>query len=253
VKNGTSSTAMNFTNTMREHRDDNGNLMKAKRQDTRISVRLQLQNGTEADELLIYQDEAASNSYDAYDSPKMMNNSNVVPDLYSKVGDERLVINGLNTLTDNTEMPLGFSLNAAATLKFKASELNNLSEGTKLYLRDKQENKETELTTTTEYSFSTTTATSNNESRFSLLFRAPGSTTDLKETEKLNAQVFVNANNQITIIAPEKAGYSIFNAVGQLIENGVINTERETRNTKQKAAGVYVVKVNNQSTRIIIK
>jgi len=75
----------------------------------------------------------------------------------------------------------------------------------------------------------------------------------LKIPKKNNIQVFVNAANQITIIAPEKSNYAIYNAVGQLIENGVINTERETRNTKQKAAGVYVVKVNNQSTRVIIK
>ena len=75
----------------------------------------------------------------------------------------------------------------------------------------------------------------------------------LKIPKKNNIQVFVNAANQITIIAPEKSNYAIYNALGQLIENGVINTERETRNTKQKAAGVYVVKVNNQSTRVIIK
>jgi hypothetical protein len=68
----------------------------------------------------------------------------------------------------------------------------------------------------------------------------------------LNAQVYVNAANQIVIVAPEKAIYSIYNAVGQLIENGVLNTKHETRNTKH-ASGVYVVKVANHSTRVIIK
>ena len=253
VKNGTSSTTMNFTNTMREHRDDNGNLMKAKRQDTRISVRLQLQNGTEADELLIYQDEAASNSYDAFDSPKMMNNSSIVPDLYSKVGDERLVINGLNSIADNMELPLGFTLKAAANgLKLKVSELNNFESGTKVYLLDKEQSMQTELLPATEYTFNTIASTTNNESRFSLLFRAPGSTTGVENTAKLNTQVFVNANNQITIIAPEKASYSIYNAMGQMIENGITTSNYQTSNIKL-AAGVYVVKVANVSKRIIIK
>jgi hypothetical protein len=252
VKSGTNSTTMNFTNTMREHRDDNGNLMKAKRQDTRISVRLQLQNGTEADELLIYQDEAASNSYDAFDSPKMMNNSSIVPDLYSKVGDERLVINGLNSITDNMELPLGFSLNAAASLKLKATEMSNFPTGTRIYLLDKVESSQVELLPETEYSFKTTTATTNNEGRFSLIFRTSGSTTGVENTEKLNVQVFVNAANQIVIIAPEKAKYTIYNAVGQMIENGQTTAELQTVKCKLQT-GVYMVKVNNQSTRVIIK
>jgi hypothetical protein len=226
--------------------------MKAKRQDTRISVRLQLQNGTEADELLIYQDEAASNSYDAFDSPKMMNNSSIVPDLYSKVGDERLVINGLNSITDNMELPLGFSLNAAASLKLKATEMSNFPTGTRIYLLDKVESSQVELLPETEYSFKTTTATTNNEGRFSLIFRTSGSTTGVENTEKLNVQVFVNAANQIVIIAPEKAKYTIYNAVGQMIENGQTTAELQTVKCKLQT-GVYMVKVNNQSTRVIIK
>jgi hypothetical protein len=207
-----------------------------------------LQNGTDTDELLIYQDEAASNSYDAFDSPKMMNNSSIVPDLYSKVGDERLVINGLNAITDNTEMPLGFSLNAAASLKLKATEMCNFPIGTRLYLLDKVESSQVELLPETEYAFKTTTATTNNESRFSLLFRTPDATTGIKKTEKGNTQVFVNAANQITILAPEKSNYAIYNAVGQLIAEGAINHLPFTINHSK---GVYLVKVNNQSTRVV--
>jgi len=252
VKTGTETTKMYFNNGMREHRDDDYNLMKVRKQDTRTSIRLQLHKGTQSDEMLIYLDEEAINNYDAYDSPKMMNNSASVPDLYSKAGNERLVINGLNAITDNMELPLGFSLNAPATLKFKAVELSNLPEGTKLYLRDKQEITETELLPETEYNFSTTTAATNNESRFSLLFRAPGVTTEIDNLSKTISQVFVNASNQITIIAPEKSNYAIYNAVGMMLENGVTTSNTQTLNFKLQT-GVYVVKVNNQSTRVIIK
>jgi hypothetical protein len=252
VKSGTSATKMYFNNGMREHRLDNNNLMKAPKKDAQTSLRLQLQNGIESDEMLIYQDAGASNNYDAYDSPKMLNNSATVPDLYSKANDERLVINGLNVFADNTEIPLGFSLNAAASLKLKVSQLSNLPEGTHVYLRDKQANSETELTPATEYSFSTTTATTNNESRFSLVFKVPSVTTGTINETNERVSVFVNSQNQITIIAKPNSTYSIHNAVGQLIEYGVLNTERETRNMKHET-GVYVVKVNNQSTRVIVK
>jgi len=230
VKTGTETTKMNFNNGMREHRDDDHNLMKAPKQDTRTSLRLQLLNGTDGDEMLIYQDAEANNGYDAYDSPKMMNNSATVPDLYSKVENERLVINGLRAISDNTELPLGFSLNAAASLKLKASEISNFPFGTRIYLLDKADNKQTELTPETEYTFSTTAATTNNENRFSLLFRVPGNTTGISDTETGITKVFVNTQNQITIIAPEKSNYVIYNAVGQLIENGVINSKHGTRN-----------------------
>jgi hypothetical protein len=162
-------------------------------------------------------------------------------------------MNGLNSVADNMTLPLGFTLKAAATgLKLKVSELSNFSADTKVYLIDNANNSQTELLPEAEYSFDISAATTNNESRFSLLFRAPNAPTDIDTIEKLNAQVYVNAANQISIVAPEKSNYAIYNAMGQLLEHGVLNTERETRNTKL-AAGVYVVRVGNQSTRVIIK
>jgi hypothetical protein len=255
VNTGTSSTKMYFNNDMRAHRDDNGNLLKAPKVNNRTRLRLQLINGSEADETLICTEANAENGFDMYDSPKITNNSSLTPDLYTKADSERLVINGLNAITDNLELPLGFSLNAAATLKMRATEMSNFAEGTRIYLLDKVDNTQTELKPETEYSFSTSTATTNNESRFSILFRVSGSSTGVENAIKLNAQVFVNAANQIMIIAPENCNYNIYNAMGILLENGVVNSIHsspryigETRNPKLNS-GVYFVtiSVNGQS------
>jgi len=253
VKTGTSTTKMYFNNDMREHRDDNGNLMKAPRQDTRTSVRLQLINGTERDELLIYQDAGASNNYDSYDSPKMMNNSTTVPDLYSIVGDERLVINGLNAITENMELPLGFTLKSAAMLKMKATELNNLAEGMQVYLLDKTANTQTQLTPETDYSFTTTEANTNNESRFSLLFKAPGATTGIGESnqDKERISVFVNTQNELVIIAPENSRYAVYTMVGQQLEAGLVTTGVVRLSSVSK--GVYLVKISNQTVKITLR
>ncbi len=252
VKSGIPSTSMSFTNAMREHRLDNGDLMKAPKVNERSRLRLQLVNGIESDETLIYFDNKATNDFNEYDSPKMMNNSSATPDLYSKAGAERLVINGMKEVAESMELPLGFSLNAAASLKLKATEMSNFPIGTRIYLLDKVETSQVELLPETEYNFSTTAATTNNESRFSLLFRSPGATTGIEKTEKGNTLVFVNTTNQITIIAPEKSNYAIYNAVGMMIENGHTTAKLQTVNYKL-AHGVYIVKVNNQSTRVIIK
>jgi hypothetical protein len=244
---------LTFKNNMRFHGVGDNNKFKAPKAYDRQLIRLQLVNGSQSDEALIYFDAAAANTFDNYDSPKMMNNSTTLPDLYTAVGTERLAINGLNELTDNMQLPLGFTLKAAATgLKLKASELSNLASGTKVYLLDKEQGSQTELLPLTEYTFNTTASTTNNESRFSLMFKATGVASGITNADKEQISVFVNAANQITIIAPGKSNYAIYNAVGQLIENGIVNLKHETRNTKLNA-GVYVVKVNYQSTRVIVK
>jgi hypothetical protein len=183
--------------------------------------------------------------------------NSTVTQIYTTVGDEKLVINGMNTLPLNQEIGLGFIPGNASSFSIKANEISNLPSDVKVILKDNVTLAETDLTDgVTAYQFSPAAIASN---RFSLLFRAPGSSTGIDNTLNQNTQVVVNANNQITIMAPEKASYSIFNAVGQQVEYGIINTKHslsryigETLNAKLKT-GVYVVKVNNQSTRVIIK
>ena len=243
---------LTFKNNMRFHGVGDNNKFKAPKANERQLMRLQLANGNNSDEALIYFDSDAANTFDNYDSPKMMNNSSLTPDLYTKADAERLVINGLNAVSDNMELPLGFSLNTIAPLKFKVSEMSNFAPGTKVFLLDKTDNKQTELQPETEYSFSTNSATVNNENRFSLLFRAPSNSTGIETTEKTNTQVFVNAQNQITIFAPEKANYAIYNAMGQLLCNGQTSAKLQTVNYKLQT-GIFVVKVNNESTRVIVK
>lgn len=76
--------------------------------------------------------------------------------------------------------------------------------------------------------------------------------TGLNSTEKGNKQVFVNADNQITIIAPAKSVYAIYSATGQLIESGATTSNLQASNLKLQT-GVYLVRVNNESTKVFIK
>jgi len=249
----THNVGLTFKNNMRFHGVGDNNKFKAPKADERQLVRLQLVNGTQSDEALLYFDAAAANSFDNYDSPKMMNNSATLPDLYTTVGTERLVINGMNAIADNMELPLGFTLKAAATrLKLKVSELSNFASGTKVYLLDKEQHSQTELLPTTEYTFDTSVSTTNNENRFALLFRAPSVTTGIDNAEYANIKVYVNANRQIVMDAQAGNNYSIYNALGQIIENGKTISNCQTSNVKL-SNGVYLVKVANQSNRVIIK
>jgi len=247
---GTGSIAVD--NNMRSHKDVAGNIMKAPSQTPQKLLRLQVSNGVNTDETVLYFNANASDAFDQYDAQKRSNGEPTVPEIFTQVGTEQLVINGMSQVKYNTEIPIGFSTDQANNFSISANEISNFETGTHVILIDKlNPTVENEITNGTAYNFSApvTAATTN---RFSLLFRAPGVATGVDNAIKLNAQVFVNAANQITIIAPEKSNYAVYNAVGMKIENGILNTERETINAKLNT-GVYVVAVNNKATRVIIK
>ena len=258
---GTGSIAVD--NTMRAHKDVAGNIMKAPSESSQKLLRLQVSNGVNTDETVLYFNANASDAFDQYDAQKRSNEELAVPEIYTQVGTEELVINGMSAVKYDTEIPIGFSTEQANDFSISANEITNFEAGMRVILIDKQNpSVETELTSGATYSFSAP-VTAPTTNRFSLLFRAPGVATGVDNADKLNAQVFVNVNNQITIIAPEKATYSIYNTVGILLENGVVNSKHslsryvgETRNTKL-TSGVYFVQLsaNGQSEiqKVIIR
>jgi len=238
---------------VRSHQASNPLKAPAANNTNRQRLRLQVDNGTTTDEALIYFDAAASNAYDAFDSPKFAE-ANTVTQIFSTADTEKLVINGMNAMPLDTPIRLGFVPGSAASFSIKANEISNLPTGVKVILKDNATLAETDLTdgiSTYQFSPEATSA-----DRFSIIFRSPGVTTSINNAENGGAKVFVNANNQITIIAPEKCNYAIYNTVGQLIENGTVNGSEANipicRDYKLQT-GIYVVKVGNQSTRVIIK
>jgi hypothetical protein len=250
---GTGSIAVD--NNMRSHLDVAGNIMKARKQSIQQLLRLQVSNGTNSDETVLYFNANASDNFDKFDAQKRTNGEPSVPEIFTQVGTEQLVINGMNQVKYNTEIPIGFSTLTATnnnSLSISANEMTNFETGTRVILIDKlNPSIENDLTNGTAYNFSAPITSATTE-RFSLIFRAPGVATGVDNAIKLNSQVFVNAANQISIIAPEKAKYTIYNAVGQVIENGITTSNFQTSNVKL-LIGVYIVKVANHSTRVIIK
>ncbi|MFZ4726625.1 MAG: hypothetical protein ACOYMD_14420, partial [Paludibacter sp.] len=78
-------------------------------------LRLQVSNVTNNDEAIIIFNEDAQNGYDDFDSPKMSNANVAIPEIYTMAGSEQLVINGLNSITTNEVVPLGFYTGQANT------------------------------------------------------------------------------------------------------------------------------------------
>lgn len=243
VTSGTGTLA--FDNTMRSHEVATNRLRAAAISSQQI-LRLQVSNAVNSDEALVLFNTNASDGYDAYDSPKMTNGNASIPEIYTTVGTEKLVINGLNSVITNSVLPLGFTTGASNTFTIKATEVSNFDADTRIFLKDVLLNTEQDITDGAAYSFTSDVA--NTDSRFSLLFKTPTATTEVdNKAEKLVVSIFKNTNGQITInsnITMEQGGIiTVYNTVGQRI----IQTQTTGASTvinKTFGSGVYLVTVN---------
>ncbi|MFZ4582380.1 MAG: hypothetical protein ACOYM7_06985 [Paludibacter sp.] len=79
--------------------------------------------------------------------------------------------------------------------------------------------------------------------------------TGIYKSEKSNIHVFVNEAHQITILAPEKSYYIVYNAVGLKVASGLTTSNRTVVSNVDKT-GVYVVRVSENgkwnSVRVIL-
>jgi hypothetical protein len=254
VKTNVDAQTLTFDNTMRFHAGNvtvgSGTVpttpMKAKGQLNQQLLRLKVSNGTNIDEAVIYTNPNASNGYDAYDSPKRSNGNSAIPEIYTTAGTQQLVINGLNSLTQNLEMPLGFTPGATNNFSIKATEVSNFDADTHIILKDNQTNTEQDITDGTTYTFSSNAVST--ASRFGIIFRSSSITTPVNNTidNNISIVVFKNANNQIAVNVPSefvgKASVSVYNAVGQKLENKQLTTTVSVLGNSF-TSGVYLVSI----------
>ena len=213
-------------------------------------MRLQVSNGVNTDETVLFFNSKASNALDMYDSPKMSNNLTAVPEIYTRIGADDLVINGMNQIQYDTKIPLGFSTLQANSFTIKISELNNFDANAKIILVDNELRTEQDLTNGMSYNFES--GITNTNERFSLIFKTSSATMDVANIEKLNGQVFVNTQNHITIIVTEKAICNIFDFLGQKQYQKMIYSPKETVN-ETFSSGVYFVELLTNGKREVTK
>ena len=216
---------------------------------------LNISNGSYGDETILMFDPSASNGLDAYDSGKMSNSNINIPELFTVVEGSQLAINGMSNIPYDTEIPLGFTTGLAGTFTIKASQISNFDSSINIYLKDNDNllNTPVQLNSDAVYSFSST-VTTNNTSRFALIFKAPSIATGLNSTDDSNVWISTNANNQIVVNGGNSV--EVYNAVGQkLAVKNLITTTTVLETPLQ--SGVYFVTLGNGikslTRKVIIK
>jgi hypothetical protein len=250
-----------FTNTMRSHQSSNPLKAKAVNTVAMPLLRLELGNGSSvADETVIYLNPNASNTLDAYDSPKMSSNNSTVSGIYTSIGTEELVINGMNSIPVDQEIALGFTPGSATSFSLKASEVANFETGTQIFLKDYGLGTIQEITDGTPYTFIPNNSVAADK-RFALLFKVPSISTGINPVDGVNGDksgviVTRNANNLISVNCvgglTGESSVAVYNAVGKkLVANQLSRSITVLDN--QLEAGAYLVIVKNAGKSVTQK
>lgn len=253
---GSSTTGtVTFENTMRSHKGsqtvdettipDVIRKTRTNQVNSQKLLRLQVSNGVNSDETILLFNTNAADGLDDYDSYKMSNNNDQIPEIYTQVGSTNLVINGMSGIETNNSLPLGFKTGQNFdSFMIKATQISNFDGDTKIFIRDKVLNKEQEITNGETYTFSSVPTT--DDTRFSILFKSPSITTDLNKNVLMNAKTLVDNNNKITITYQVGFSFvgsaSVYNCMGQMLENCILNSPA-TRLQKSLAPGIYFVEI----------
>jgi hypothetical protein len=246
---------LTLENTNRLHGSNLNRLKAPAAISTNQIVRLQVSNGINNNETVVYFNEHATAGFDNYDSPLMSNNSISIPEIYTMAGSEEVVINGLQKIEIGNEIALGFMTLSSNEFSIRTNEFSNIPPDIKLILSDKLVNQEYDLTTGDAYNFSSDAT--NSLDRFSIIFRSNSAVTGkFIELPGNNTHVFKNLNNQIVIVCNEElisgANVSVFNSIGQKIVNQQISNGTTILNQALES-GIYVVKVNFKENSITRK
>ena len=260
IKTTSSTNTLGFTNNMRSHQDQSiaTNRLKSPKASTQQLLRLQVSNGTNRDEAVVYFNENAQNTLDTFDSQKMFNNITEVPEIYTQIGADKLVINGMSAIPYDIEIPVGFNTLQSNNFSISATELKNFDSDTKIILKDNLLKTEKDITNGQSYEFSSDVA--NNISRFSIQFKSASlvSGNDYLADDFSNITIYKNENNLITINCSSaivaNGIVTVCNSVGQKMINSRITSTNSVINTPLKS-GVYLVNVSaagNTTTKKLI-
>jgi hypothetical protein len=202
-----------------------------------------------SDPVALYFNDDASMAYDkAYDALKLMNTDGSVPNLYINVpGGAKLSVSSMPAPADSISIvPLGIKAEKDGLFLLDVKTMNNIPAGTRVYLGDAQQQKITELNTSTQYYAQLKAGTYNN--RFSLIFSKNNLPDKLFATNLLNAysgkgMIYVYLN----FVTGDKGGLVISNTLGQVVYRHEISGLGYHEIPAPFTNGIYIVSFYSQN------
>jgi photosystem II stability/assembly factor-like uncharacterized protein len=227
---------LDFTNAMRSH----GALAGIyKIEVAEGTVRMTLSNGVNSDETILFFNSDADDDYDSFDSQKFWASLSI-PQVYTAVGTDSLVINGMNSIATNPIVDLGVKLPSAGSYTLSANEITVVNES--VHLEDRMLGIFQNLTEEPNYNF-TSNVGGNVRNRFALHFGM--SVTGVEEGSDMNSRVYTTDQNQLNIILAENVAngsLEVVDMTGRLVNTSSINSN-QTSITMNVKGGVYLIRI----------
>ncbi|MCX6308034.1 MAG: T9SS type A sorting domain-containing protein, partial [Bacteroidia bacterium] len=210
------------------------------------NIRIQVSNGTATDETLIGFYPNAMDAFEPHDSHKFSNDNVSMPEVFTFAGTEELAINGLAPIIDSKELTLGFRPGKAGTYTLKASELLNLTEGTKVFLKDKLLDVVQDLTQAPDYTFTSDAVTTTD--RFSIVISKIA--TSLAVTAgKPSFTTYAEQNGQVHVqlqnLEMKGTRINVYSVSGQLLVTRPA-VETNTSFNLNLPNGLYLIEVSQE-------
>jgi hypothetical protein len=158
---------ISFDNADRSHYQTGVQGLRSTAQDFPMFLRLNVEQGTNRDQIILYMKPEASSAYDQFDSDKMFLSG--TPQLYTKIADKKLVINGMKNNKKQTSVPLFIDIPSSGLFTLHAEEFN-VEDGL-ILLEDKQEQMIQDITLNDTYTFYAASGICSN--RFVIHFKMP--------------------------------------------------------------------------------
>jgi hypothetical protein len=256
VNQGQTSGSLTLGNAMRSHFSSLGGStagLKSTNDEPSLFLRMNLLQAGKKDQLIVYVNETATNGFDILDGEKMMQAG--YPQFYTKAGDKKIVINGLNSAKKQQSLPITMELPTTGVHSFIIEDLE-ISNGL-VWLEDKQEEIIQALEPGTVYEFYA--ASGLNAERFVLHFQLIDDAVTTNVYNEVSssanfsgkgASVHAEAAGVVVIKLPASTegvtDIQIRDAAGRVVYTGSTNT-LETSVQLSQANGIYYVTLNSTS------
>jgi len=246
VKAKSTSGNMVLTNAMRSHQTA-GNLMRSA--DIQKIIRLKVSNGMNTDQTVISFNPEASDAFDNFDSRKMFNGIDSLPEIYTMAGTLSVAINGMAPFEGNKELALGFKTAKAGTFTITAAAFTNLDEGQTVILKDKLLNVSQNLNISPEYSFTSVATTTTD--RFSVVISKTATGLDASQYSNFNVRGMKGGHIEINLTGSKSTIVDVYDMVGKRVHSENLETQTSMLN-KTFDCGLYLVKINGVTRKVII-
>ncbi|MDO6761104.1 LamG-like jellyroll fold domain-containing protein [Tamlana sp. 2_MG-2023] len=199
-------------------------------------------------QLLTTVDENATIGYDwGYDG--QLNETNI-EDMYWNVENAEYVIQGIDTITKQTVLPLTVKTKSGGLIEISINALENVPDDVDVYLKDYDTYHDLKTA-----SFFVNVDAGITSDRFEIAFSNKSSTLDIIEESKNVLQLFYNTQNSSIVIrnlnAKNIETLKAVNMLGQVVfETQIHASDKEITVPTNLATGMYVFSVNTPETEI---